>query len=82
MPLYDYRCPKCDSVKADVLERWDAKPQTCFCGRSSRFVTMVRQPSAPAAVSVIGYSAKNGYHMPSESQPANLKGIRTTVKEG
>lgn len=77
MPLYDFQCPRCDGVTEVLMRHLDVNPKCVDCGRR-----MKRLPSAPAGLRVIGYSAKNGYSMPSESQPSNLKGIRTTVKEG
>lgn len=82
MPLFDYRCPKCHVESEHLVRSADRDLVYCACARHKVPVLMTRLASAPAAITIVGYSAKNGYTMPSEKQPAKLKGIRTTVTGG
>lgn len=62
MPRYDFKCPKCGTIRADVtVSNWhsatgDEMPYDCpKCGKR-----MVKQPSAPN-FKVTGFNAKNHY---------------------
>ena len=62
MPRYDFKCPNCGTIRADVtVSNWrsatgDEMPYDCLdCG-----TRMVKLPSAPN-FSVKGYNAKNHY---------------------
>lgn len=60
MPLFDFRCPECGSVREVILIKHDV-PVTCHMHGEGRLVTMERLPSAPA-FKVNGHNAANGYN--------------------
>ncbi len=49
MPLYDYKCPKCNNFEKDRLVRWDAVHNCGSCGAES-----TRQLSVPGNVTFSG----------------------------
>lgn len=66
MPRWDFKCPNCGDVYEErypSLAEAELLPPLCDCNGNftdNPFV-MQRQHSAPSAVIVNGYNAKNGY---------------------
>lgn len=53
MPLYKYKCPECDAIRDDVLQRFDDAAIECDCG-----VTMERQICLPGLVKGFNYDIR------------------------
>lgn len=61
MPLFDFKCPECGTIKELHFESFDqAKRCHMWCTVCMAHEPMERQPSA-ASFEIKGYSAKNGY---------------------
>ena len=59
MPLFDYRCPECGTVREVLVIKHDASV-TCHVVHDGRLVTMEQMPSTPSFV-VNGFNAANNY---------------------
>ena len=58
MPLFEFRCPSCGRVEERYVAVACAMPMpVCLCSTA----LMGRMPSAPALISIRGYSQFNGY---------------------
>lgn len=56
MPIWDYQCPICGTIKEDQAEA----PLCEHCDQEGQPVVMVKRPAAPN-FTIRGYSAKSGY---------------------
>jgi len=58
MPIYEFKCEKCQLITSELLSIKSKKKQlTCeFCGRTAK-----RIMSVTGGIDVKGFNAKNGY---------------------
>lgn len=64
MPLFDFECPSCHAVRADVMVCRADSPVVPLCGLCN--CPMRRMIAAPA-FKIEGFNAKNGYSSHSTS---------------